>query len=94
MVSHASSVAFGALGEAHRTEYNREVRRMHENRIFNRWAGFHIFSYYKLSRSKSKYCNLLIFVNIITIFISKLVVQTFEHSFDDLKLKNISQNFN
>ena len=49
VVSAACAAAFGALNEAHRTEYNREVRRKHENRIFNRWAGFYIISGFKAS---------------------------------------------
>ena len=49
VVSAACAAAFGALNEAHRPEYNREVRRMHENIIFNRWAGFYIISGFKAS---------------------------------------------
>ena len=48
-VSAATAAAFAALTEVQRTEYNREVRKMHENRIFNRWAGFYIISGFKAS---------------------------------------------
>ena len=46
-VSAACAAAFATLNEANRNEYNTAVKRMHENRIFNKWAGFYIISVFK-----------------------------------------------
>ena len=48
-VSAACAAAFATLNEANRNEYNTAVKRMHENRIFNKWAGFYIISGFKAS---------------------------------------------